>query len=415
MQSFHDTDFSEFSQKIFDDVRAMSAGERGVSRLAYSKEESAVMDYLQGIGESLGLEIERDIAGNLWMTMAGKDRSLPVLVSGSHPDSVPEGGNFDGLAGIVAALCAVKYMRDAGIEPEQDIRVVCWRSEEVGLIGSKAVLGTLSEKDIGHSQRKDGRTVRECMIDCGIDPDALVQGKRYLDTDKMAAYLELHIEQGPRLDASEVRVGVVTGIRGNAIHRVVRCIGETAHSGAVDFEFRHDAVMATARLFNRMYEAWTAWLAQGHDLVYTNGVIKTPDSQRFNIIAGEVTFSMDIRTLSVKTRDAFYALFLDECRKIEAEHGVKFEFDPVFYIEPSVSDSGLVEHLVKSAEKADVPAIKMPSGAGHDAGDVGLAGVPMAMVFVANQNGSHNWQEAMKMEDFLAGVKVLTQAIVDYR
>ena len=124
---------------------------------------------------------------------------------------------------------------------------------------------------------------------------------------------------------------------------------------------------------------------------------------------------MDIRTLSVKTRDAFYALFLDECRKIEVEHGVKFEFDPVFYIEPSVSDSALVEHLVKSAEKADVPAIKMPSGAGHDAGDVGLAGVPMARVFVANQNGSHNWREAMKMEDFLAGVKVLTHAIVDHR
>lgn len=156
MQSFHDTDFSEFSQKIFDDVRAMSAGERGVSRLAYSKEESAVMDYLQGIGESLGLEIERDIAGNLWMTMAGKDRSLPVLVSGSHPDSVPEGGNFDGLAGIVAALCAVKYMRDAGMSPSKTfalfagvlkkwallVQKLCWEHS------AKKISDTVNEKTV---------------------------------------------------------------------------------------------------------------------------------------------------------------------------------------------------------------------------------------------------------------------------
>ena len=163
-----------------------------------------------------------------------------------------------------------------------------------------------------------------------------------------------------------------------------------------------------------MRSHWIERLKAGEDLVYTNGVVNTPASQSFNIIAGEVTFSLDIRTLSVETRQAFYRCFKEEAAKVEKTFGVKFEFDEAFYIEPSLSNPSLVEKLEQAAAQEAVPVIHMASGAGHDAGDVAQQGIPMAMIFVANQNGSHNWREAMRMEDFLAAVRVLTRALKNF-
>lgn len=190
-------------------------------------------------------------------------------------------------------------------------------------------------------------------------------------------------------------------------------MGETAHSGAIDFEFRHDAVAAVAQLFAVMRAHWIERLKAGDDLVYINGVVNTPPSQSFNIISGEVTFSLDIRTLSVQTREHFYELFKKEVRKIEADFGVRFEFDQAFYIEPALSDEHLINKLESSAAQENIPVIRMPSGAGHDAGDIAQEGIPMAMIFIANQNGSHNHREAMQMEDFLSGVRILTRTLKD--
>ena len=246
--------------------------------------------------------------------------------------------------------------------------------------------------------------------------NAIMHGKKaYLGAKDVAAYFELHIEQGPKLELSDqAKVGLVTGIRGNVFHRSIRCVGETAHSGAIDFEFRHDAVAAVAELFSAMRSHWIERLKAGEDLVYTNGVVNTPASQSFNIIAGEVTFSLDIRTLSVETRQAFYICFKEEAEKVEKRFGVKFEFDEAFYIEPSLSNPSLVEKLEQAAAQEAVSVIRMASGAGHDAGDVAQQGIPMAMIFVANQNGSHNWREAMRMEDLLAAVRVLTRALKNF-
>ena len=233
-------------------------------------------------------------------------------------------------------------------------------------------------------------------------------------TGDVAAYFELHIEQGPKLEqSSQAKVGLVTGIRGNVFHRAIRCLGETAHSGAIDFEFRHDAVAAVAQLFAVMRAHWIERLKAGDDLVYTNGVVNTPPSQSFNIISGEVTFSLDIRTLSVQAREYFYELFKKEARKIEADFGVRFEFDQAFYIEPALSDGHLINKLESSAAQENIPVIRMPSGAGHDAGDIAQEGIPMAMIFIANQNGSHNHREAMRMKDFLSGVQILTRTLKD--
>ena len=252
------TDFQKdslvFAQKCFDDVRAMSKDTTGVSRQGYSPVETKVLEYFKKIGVELNLEISTDKAGNVWMTVPGKNRELPALVSGSHADSVPQGGNYDGLAGIVAALTVARWMRETGYQPERDYTVLMMRMEESSwfgkcYVGSLGMTGQLTEKDLALKHRSNGKTLAETIKECGFNPEDLTTGEPVVDLAKMAAFIELHIEQGPTLDSSEeYRVGIVTGIRGNLRHKTIRCIGQTAHSGAVDKQFRHDAVLAFAEL-----------------------------------------------------------------------------------------------------------------------------------------------------------------------
>lgn len=228
----------------------------------------------------------------------------------------------------------------------------------------------------------------------------------------MAAFIELHIEQGPTLDSSEeYRVGIVTGIRGNLRHKTIRCIGQTAHSGAVDKQFRHDAVLAFAELAYRMDCLWDEWLKAGHDLVFTIGVVHTAPTSAIAIVPGEVTFCSDIRSLSQETLDGFHALFEEEARKIGEKRGVKFEFDGVIKSQPLAIHKELSEHLAKSATEAGLKVKKLPSGAGHDTVIFGNLGIPAAMIFVANQKGSHNPNEAMEITDFIQGAEALWHAV----
>lgn len=191
-------------------------------------------------------------------------------------------------------------------------------------------------------------------------------------------------------------------------------IGVTAHSGAVNKEFRHDAVMALGHLIVRMDRHWDEWLARGEDLVFTMGVVKTGVSSAIAIIPGEVSFSIDIRSLSRSTLERFHALLEAECAVIAADRGVKFEFDRLLICEEANVDKALFAHLMASAKKADIPVLPIPSGAGHDSAVLANLGVPVTMIFVANQDGSHNPHEKMKLEDFLLGTEVLATSIMTY-
>ena len=188
-------------------------------------------------------------------------------------------------------------------------------------------------------------------------------------------------------------------------------MGETAHSGAIDKEFRHDAFVALSTLNVRMVDHWQKALDEGADLVYTIGVVNTPKSASFNIVPGEVTFSLDIRTLHVQTRERFYNLFKEEAKKVEDEFGVEVILDTPSFIEPIQSNEHLMQRLSDAAKQTKINTIVMPSGAGHDAQLMGQCGVPMAMIFVANQDGSHNPKEKMKMEDFVEASTILKTAL----
>lgn len=407
----------EFAKKIFDDIRAMSADVQGVTRQAFSAKETEVLDYLTKIGQSLQLEITPDQAGNVWMTLPGKDRSLPAFVAGSHVDSVPQGGNYDGLAGVTAALTVAWWMRQTGFQPVRDYTVLMMRGEESSFfgkayMGSLGMLGKLTAKDLALKIRDGSCTLAEAMQSCGIDTEAVSGGKPLVDIDRIAAFVELHIEQGPTLDAQkEARAGIVTGIRGNIRHKAVRILGEAAHSGATDKPYRHDALMAFTDWMQRVDRAWDRWLIQGEDLVFTVGVLKMASSAAISVIPGEVTFSVDIRSLSADTVKRFHDLMQKYGEEVASERGVKIEYDPALVTAPSGVDAALSDRLETSAKAEGIPCMRLASGAGHDSAVLGNNGIPVAMIFVANQQGSHNPHEAMKMEDFMQGTDILWAAV----
>ncbi|WP_443744308.1 Zn-dependent hydrolase [Sutterella sp.] len=410
----------EFAGAVFDHVRGMSADVEGVTRQGYSPLETEVLDYLEGIGRELSLEIRRDAAGNVWMTLPGEDRTLPAFVAGSHADSVPQGGNYDGLAGIVAALVAARRMRRDGFTPKRDFTVLMMRCEESSFfgkayVGSLGMMGRLKASDLALKHRTTGRTLGEYIAACGLDPQRLTTGEPVIDPKRIAAFVELHIEQGPTLTSQKTaRTGIVTGIRGNIRHKEVRVAGETAHSGAVNKEYRHDAVLAAARLLSRLDDKWDEYLRKGDDLVFTVGVIKTAPTAAISVIPGHVTFTVDMRSLSADTCRAFHDELTAEAAKIAEARGVRFEFDAPLFTAPAHVDEKLAARLEETARRHGIPVMRLASGAGHDSAVLGNAGIPVAMIFVANQNGSHNPHEAMELPDFMTGAELLWRTAVDF-
>lgn len=407
------------SEELFTALGKIGGGGKGISRHAYGPDESAALDLIETVALRYGLETTRDAAANLVVTLPGTDPALPAVACGSHLDSVPQGGNFDGAAGVVSGLMALAHMRDAGVVPRRSVRLYGLRGEESAVfgkayMGSSALFGLLSPADLALPHAVSGRSLGDCMRDVGADVGRIERGEVLLDPGSLSAWHELHIEQGPVLVARKLPVAAVTGIRGNIRYRQVVCLGEPGHSGAVPRWLRRDAVFAVAELLHRLDNQWQVLLSQGHDLVFTTGVLGTdPAEHAIARIPGRVGFSFEARSQSAETMDAFHALFLEECRHIEQERGVRFETGRRLDTAPAVMDPGLIERVSGIIQRMGLPDEPMPSGAGHDAAVFANKGIPSVMVFVRNEHGSHNPDEAMDMGDFLLGAEVLRLAVME--
>jgi N-carbamoyl-L-amino-acid hydrolase len=403
--------FAVLRDKTFDGV--------GITREAYGPGERIAHAIVGAEAEALGLEVAIDPAGNLLMTMPGRDRSAPRVVLGSHLDSVPQGGNYDGAAGVLAGLAAVAGMRRAGYRPSRDITVLAIRAEEGGawfptsFPGSRAALGTLPPAALEVRRLDSGRTLAEHMAEEGFSPDAVRQGVCLLPPAKVAAYVELHIEQGPVLESENIPVGIVTGIPGSRRLRAARVLGEYNHSGATPRRFRRDAAIALAELAHRLDDRWAELEAEGHRLVCTFCVLATTAEAGFTKIPGEARFQLDIRSVSQASLDAMFATLASLVAEVEARRRVRFELGPEIAAAPTPMDETVRAGLARAAQSLGVAYREMPSGGGHDAVAFAQAGVPAGMLFVRNQNGSHNPHEAMRMADFADGAAVLTRWAAD--
>jgi N-carbamoyl-L-amino-acid hydrolase len=407
------------AEHLFAALREATSDGVGITRDSYGTGESTALDIVETAAQAHQLPTTRDDAANLVVTLPGTDPSLPFLACGSHLDSVPRGGNYDGAAGVIAGLMALVRLRQDGIVPRRTIRLYALRGEESAAfgrayIGSSALFGQLTEDDLALPHAVTGRPLRECIASTGAAIDRIAAGECLLDPAAVHAWLELHIEQGPVLIARKLPVAAVTGIRGNVRHRSVTCLGEAGHSGTVPRWLRHDAVFATAELLTHLDSHWQSLLGQGQDLVVTAGVLGTdPAEHAIARIPGTVRFSFEARSQSSATLDDFHALFLEECHRIEESRGVRFEIDRRLDTAPATMDPIWVERIRAAIRRLGLDDEPMASGAGHDAAVFANAGVPSAMVFVRNQNGSHNPHEDMAMDDFLAGADVLRLALLE--
>ncbi|MBO1018358.1 hydantoinase/carbamoylase family amidase [Methylobacterium sp. SD274] len=404
------------ANRILDAVADLSRDGLGVTREAYGPGEEAAMRAIEGFAAELGLAAERDRFQNLWLRLPEDARSEPPVVIGSHLDSVPQGGNFDGLAGVVAGLLVLDRLRGrAGLAPP--LRVLALRGEESAwygkaYTGSLALLGRLPASALALPHRAGRGTLGEAMARSGVDVDAVSRGEALLRPHEIAAYLELHIEQGPVMIARGWPSAVVTGIRGNIRRHRIRCVGEAGHSGAVPRWLRKDALLAVAELLSSMDEHWRVLLQMGVDLVMTAGICTTSvQSHAVSVIPGEVTFSFEIRSQDSDTLARFDQLFQEACRGIAASRGVSFDFDAALTSAPAAMDAGWIARLEAAGAARGAPVERVPSGAGHDAAVFAGSGVPAAMVFVRNANGSHNPHETMDTADLLDGVDLLLTAL----
>ena len=406
-------------RELFAELENISADAPGVTRVSYGIGEIAAFELIARTAASWAAERHFDAAGNQFITLPGHDRTRHVVV-GSHLDSVPHGGNYDGAMGVIMGLCVQQALAAASVTPAVDLTVACLRAEEScwfphSYIGSKSALGCLEAGVLDRVKRSDsGMTLAEHINAAGFDAEAVRRGESLLTRETVLAYIEPHIEQAPLLLKAGLPLGIVTGIRGSFRYREIKIWGEYSHSGAMPRLLRKDAGLAAARLIAAMHDYWTLVARAGSDLTVTFGQMSTDPAQHsFSKVPGEVRLSLDVRSQELAALAAAEDELRKYCDRVAAETGTRIELGTRSSSEPAIMSEKLVELACAAARSLDLPVHRMASGAGHDAAVFAQAGVPSLMLFVRNENGSHNPDESMDMDDFDTTLALLHRLVMN--
>ena len=389
------------------DIEAAAAfgGEgTGVTRLAWSPELRAVQAWLTEQLEELGLEVELDAAGNLigrWQAGTGS-----AIAVGSHLDTVPSGGRYDGALGVLSGLQAIRLLKERGVEPKRPLWLISFMDEEgarfgAALFGSRAFVGK-DLGDLGERTDGDGISLRKAMAEQGFDFDALPRAR---GVDGIGAYLELHIEQGPVLESEGLEIGIVTGIVGLIGYRA-RFVGEANHAGTTPMRLRRDALCGAATAILELRDA-----ALARDDITTNVGIVSAEPGGSNVVPGAAEFSIDVRSATPEGYASLEPLVRDTLGRIASEQGLELELREVYRLEPLPLAPELVDALEQAAADEGATHRRLPSGAGHDAMEVGRH-VPSGMLFVPSRKGiSHNPDEFTEPEHCELGARVLARTL----
>ncbi len=407
----------ELAERLFAILKKETADVAGVTRAAYGDGEQFAHNLVIAEAEKVGLPTRVDAGGNLYVRLEGSGTNRKSIIVGSHLDSVPMGGNYDGAAGVITGLAVMIAWKRAGFRLKDDLVVMVTRAEESNwfphsYIGSKSALGLLPAYALDVTRSDTGRSLAAHMTDLGLQPDIVRAGVPQIKLEDIRAYFEMHIEQGPVLIEKDLPAALVTAIRGSFRYREARVLGEYAHSGAVPRAYRHDAVIGTADIIMRLQDEWLRLEAEGKDLVYTVGMLSTDPAQHaFSKISGDVRLSIDVRSHDVPTLDEFRARLHGIVADAEKKHRVTVDLGPLTGSTPAVMDRKLLDTFGDAMDRIGLPRFEMACGAGHDAAVFAGAGVPSMMLFVRNQNGSHNPDEAMEMVDFAAVTRLLAHGL----
>lgn len=385
-------------------------GETGVCRLALSPEDYEGIYLVKGWMEEIGMQTRVDDFGNLIGRLEGRKEDASILMLGSHIDSQPYGGRYDGAIGVLGALEIVQSLQEQQITLDMPIEIVAFCDEEgcrfnKGLFGSRGMTGKLED---GELERTDshGITRRQALLDFGCNPDAF-EASRY-DEGQIAAYLELHIEQGPVLESLDHAIGIVTGISG-PLWMTVEMSGFAGHAGSVPMHLRKDALLGSAKVITALNELVRQ--EQGAPTVGTVGSLKVfPDSR--NIIPEKVSFTVDLRDIDLARRNRLEAQLLVIIDEVAEEHGLTYTLREDTNSEPRYCADWIKDIMREQVGLLGVDAPELMSGPFHDA--LALSAVcDYGMIFVRSKDGiSHNPQEYSAPEDIALGTELLYRTLL---
>ena len=377
----------------------------GVSRVAYSEADRLGREYVMGLMRAAKLDVSIDAAGNLiGRRRSSSETKLRPILIGSHIDSVPEGGNYDGDVGSLGAIEVAETLAENNIYTQHPLEVVIFQNEEGGLIGSEAMIGVLGEKELDHVSNS-GKTIREGINFVGGNVSKLASAKR--EKGSIVAYLELHIEQGGTLEAEHIDIGVVEGIVGiNQWNVTIE--GFANHAGTTAMSNRRDALLAAAKFIEAVNRVVTS--VPGRQVGTVGKIQAFPGAP--NVIPGKVVLTLELRDLDAAKIQMLYQKIRAEADQIAQQSKVTFDFQPINTNVPAPTDSQIRALIDNAAKELGLTTKQMPSGAGHDAQDMARL-APVGMIFIPSIGGiSHSPKEFSRPQDIENGANVLLATLM---
>ena len=395
--------------KDFEAMAQLTAPGEGINRLAFTDADWAGRQYIIDRMTDAGLSVGIDDFGNVIGYKIGKKPDLPVVMVGSHTDSVPNGGNYDGVVGVLSAIEVIRSMTDDGYEHDHTIAVVSFMCEESGrfgnaTLGSKAMRGELTLQDLHRLVDKQGISLYEALKDRNLNPDG-IETMAYKRPVK--SFTEIHIEQGKVLEHEQKTIGIVTGIAApERFYVTIR--GNADHSGATPMNLRHDALCGASKIILGIEEI--ASMQEEPPVVGTVGIVEvTPGAM--NVIPGAVKLGVDIRSISKVARNSVVTLVKEFIDITAEKRGLSYTIETIAQDHPVEMHPAMIREIEEAVKSVGVEYMTMPSGAGHDAMHWAEA-VPTGMIFIPCRDGiSHNPAEFAEMDDIVTGAEVLDKVL----
>ena len=396
-------------QKDFAAMAQLTGLGEGINRLAFTDADWEGRQYIIDRMADAGLDIEIDGFGNVIGYKVGTNPDLPVVMVGSHTDSVPNGGNYDGVVGVLSAIEVVRSIIDDGFEHEHTIAVVDFMCEEssrfgAATLGSKAMRGKLTLNDLHRLVDKQGISLYDALKERKLHPDA-IESMAY--NRPVKAFIEMHIEQGKVLEHEQKQIGIVSGIAApERFYVTIR--GNADHSGATPMNLRYDALCGASKIILGIEEI--ASMQEEPAVVGTVGIAEVVPGA-MNVIPGSVKLGVDIRSISKVARDSVVFLIKELIDVIAEKRGLSYTIEPIAQDHPVAMHPAMIREIEKAVKSVGADYMAMPSGAGHDAMHWTEV-APTGMIFIPCRDGiSHNPAEFAAMDDIVAGAEVLETVI----
>lgn len=395
--------------KDFETMAQLTAPGEGINRLAFTDADWAGRQYIIDCMTDAGLSIEIDDFGNVIGYKIGKKPELPVVMVGSHTDSVPNGGNYDGVVGVLSAIEVIRSMTDDGYEHDHTIAVVSFMCEESGrfgnaTLGSKAMRGELTLQDLHRLVDKQGISLYEALKGRNLNPDGIeiMAYKR-----PVKSFTEIHIEQGKVLEHEQKTIGIVTGIAApERFYVTIR--GNADHSGATPMNLRHDALCGASKIILGIEEI--ASMQEEPPVVGTVGVVEVMPGA-MNVIPSAVKLGVDIRSISKVARNSVVTLVKEFIDITAEKRGLSYTIETIAQDHPVEMHPAMIREIEEAVKSVGIEYMTMPSGAGHDAMHWAEV-VPTGMIFIPCRDGiSHNPAEFAEMDDIVTGAEILDKVL----